>query len=258
MSKRIFALSTGLLAAVAAVFGFAGTAGAVQVLYRGEVRLQIATLDPLVLPAAAAVQVTVNGAGAATGLLSSLAMPTSPFAVTGFVLPVTDTGAFPIAGVQATGHNAAGNFSGTPAPSGSGNFGGQMSLVGASKVCLYGACGSSTNISNLTVPLSVVGQGGVVTVVGAVNLTVLGAPWTTGTAAIGTITQMGGVSPIDATLNPKRDITFVTPVFISTNIGAFAVVPAFAFIAPEPGAIVAFGSAIAVLTAIGVARSKKR
>jgi hypothetical protein len=256
MSKRINALSTGLLAAIAAV-GLASRAEAAQITYAGEVRLQIATLSPVVLPANGGVSVTVNGSGG-TGHMTQLAVPSSPFAVTAFVLPVTDPGVFPIAGVQQTAHNAAGTFMGN---GGSGTFGGTMSIDGVSKVCLYGACSSSANISNLSVPLDIVGVGGSTQVVGAVNLTVFGAPWTTGTAAIGTITQMGGVSPLSSTASPNGSITLVTPLFISTNIGAFAVVPAFAFLAltpaPEPGAFVAFGSAIAVLTAIGFSRRKK-
>jgi hypothetical protein len=254
MSKRRFAISTGLLAAIAAV-GLTGQAQAAQINYTGSVSLVINTLDPAVLPATGGVTATVNGSGGA-GHLTALTLPASPFAVTAFVLPVTDPTVFPIAGVSLSGHNAAGAFAGN---GGSGNFGGQMAINGVSKVCLYGACGSSTNISNLSVPLSVVGQGGTTQVVGAVNLTVLGAPWTTGTAAIGTITQMGGVAPASSTGSEAGSITLVTPVFISTNIAAFSVVPAFAFLnlAPEPGAVAAFGSAVAVLTAIGCARRKK-
>jgi hypothetical protein len=53
----------------------------------------------------------------------------------------------------------------------------------------------------------------------------------------------------------------VTPIFISTNIGAFAVVPAFGFFnlhfVPEPGTLVLLGSGIAGLVAFGRSRARK-
>jgi hypothetical protein len=134
-------------------------------------------------------------------------------------------------------------------------------VIGTTKVCLYGACGSETNISNLVVPLDVVGAGGQVTVMGAVALTVIGAPWTTGTAAIGTITLMGGVAEASNTAAASGNVTLVTPIFISTNIGSFAVVPAFGILnlhfVPEPGTIVLVGSGIAGLVALGRNRARK-
>jgi hypothetical protein len=246
------------LAAIAAL-GLAGPARAVEFTYSGDVSLVINVLDPVVLPGnTTGTTITVNGSGGA-GHITALAIPSSPFAVDGFLLPVTDPGVFPIAGIQQTGHNAAGNF-----VENAGVLSGTMAIEGVSKVCLYGDCGTSANISNLSVPLSVVGAGGSTQVVGAVNLTVIGAPWTSGTVAIGTITRMGGRSPASSTGAPSGVVTLVTPVFISTNIGAFSVVPAFAFLnlhlieeAPEPGALAAYGSAIATLIAIGFSRRKK-
>jgi hypothetical protein len=135
-----------------------------------------------------------------------------------------------------------------------------MPLNGFAKVCLY-STGCASAGSNLSVPLSVVGQGGAVAVPGLVNLTVVGAPWTTGTVAIGTITQMGGVGPASNTGAASGSVTLVTPIFISTNIGAFAVVPAFAFLSlhfvPEPGTLVLLGSGIAGLVAFGRNRARK-
>lgn len=250
MRKLSYAVAATLLA-----FGLAGQAQAVQLGFQGGLSVQIATLAPVVLPGAGSA--TVNGSNGA-GHLSGVDLPAGVFGVEGFIVPVTDPGVFPIAGVQVTAANAAGAFSGN---GGSGSFGGAMPVQGTTKVCLYGACGSSVNISNLTVPLTVVGQGGVVTVMGAVNLTVQGAPWTTGTAAIGTLTQMGGVDPLSNTGAPSGNLTLVTPIFISTNIGAFAVVPAFAILnlhfVPEPGTLVLLGSGIAGLVAVGRSRARK-
>jgi hypothetical protein len=249
MRKLLGVLAAGLIA-----FGAASQAHAVALGFTGAIAVQIATLDPVAIPGAGVA--VVNGSGG-PGHLTGLGIPTSPFAISGFVLPVTDPGVFPIAGVAVTAHNGTGAFGGN----GGAGFGGTMPILGTAKVCLYGACGSSVNISNLTVPLSVVGVGGAVTVMGAVNITVIGAPWTTGTAAIGTITAMGGVAPLSNTGAPSGVVTLVTPIFISTNIGAFAVVPAFGFttlhFVPEPGTLVLLGSGIAGLVAFGRSRARK-
>ncbi|RIL02023.1 MAG: hypothetical protein DCC71_16875 [Proteobacteria bacterium] len=247
MRKLSYALAASLLA-----LGVAGQAQAAELGWTGSVAVQIATLDPVV----------INGAGTATvnnssgpGHLTNLAIPASPFAVTGFVVPVTDPGAFPIAGVQVTAHNGDGAFQGD----GGAGFGGTMPIIGTTKVCLFGPC--SAAVQNLNVPLDNVGQGGTAFVQGAVNLTVVGAPWTTGTAAVGDATAMGGVSPLSNTGAPSGTVTLVTPVFISTNIGASAVLPAFGVMTlhfvPEPGTLMLLGSGIAGLVAFGRNRARK-
>jgi hypothetical protein len=249
MRKLLGVLAAGFLA-----MGVASQAQAVALGFTGAIAVQIATLAPVAIPGGGVA--VVNGSSG-PGHLTGLAVPASPFAISGFVLPVTDPGVFPIAGVAVTAHNGTGSFGGV----GGAGFGGTMPIIGTAKVCLYGACGSSNNISNLNVPLSVVGVGGAVTVMGAVNLTVVGAPWTTGTAAIGTITLMGGVSPLSNTGAPSGIVTLVTPIFISTNIGAFSVVPAFGItvlhFVPEPGTLVLLGSGIAGLVAFGRSRARK-
>ena len=246
MRKLLGVLAAGLL-----VLG-AGQAQAVNLGYTGGLAVQVASLDPVVVPGGGTA--TVNGSGG-PGHLTGLQLGANAFQITGFIVPVTDPGAFPIAGLQATVANAAGNFAG----SGGAGFGGQMSLNGTAKVCLFGPC--SAAVSNLNVPLNVVGVGGAATVMGAVNLTVVGAPWTTGTVAVGTITAMGGVSPLSNTGAPSGAVTLVTPIFISTNIGASAVVPAFGILSlhfvPEPGTLVLLGSGIAGLVAFGRNRARK-
>ena len=247
MRKLSYALAASLL-----VFGLAGQAHAVSLGWTGSFAIQLATLNPVVISGAGTSLVNGSGAG---GQLSGLTVPASPFATAGFVLPVTDPVVFPIAGVQVTAHNAAGNFAGV----GGAGFGGQMPINGAAKICLFGSC--SAAVSNLSVPLTVVGVGGQVLVTGAVNLTVIGAPWTTGTAVIGTITQMGGVDPSSNTGAPSGTLTLVTPIFISTAIGGSEVVPGFAFLTlhfiPEPGTLMLLGSGIAGLVAFGRSRARK-
>ena len=90
------------------------------------------------------------------------------------------------------------------------------------------------------------------------NVTVIGAPWTTGTAAVGTVTVMGGVSPLSNTGAPSGLVTLVTPIFISTNIPASAVVPGFGILTlhfvPEPGTLLLLASGVAGLVAFGRSR----
>ncbi len=241
MRKLSYALAASLL-----VFGLAGQAHAVSLGFTGSLSVQIATLDPVVLPGAGTA--TVNGSSG-PGHLTELNLPAGVFAVQAIVVPVTDPGAFPIAGVQVTAANGSGNFSGSA---------GAMPILGTSKVCLFGPCGAA--VANLNVPLNNVGVGGTALVTGAVNLTVVGAPWTTGTAAIGVTTMMGGKSPASNTGAPSGTVTLVTPIFISSNIGASAVVPAFAILSlhfvPEPGTLLLLGSGIAGLVAFGRSRAR--
>jgi hypothetical protein len=194
------------------------------------------------------------------GLLTSVGFAKSIFATAGVVAPVTDPSAFPIAGVQGTVANSTASFvRGT-----NGNVGGFMPLIGQSKVCLFAPCSSA--IQNLSVPIAVVGGPTATTIVsGAVNLTVRGAPWTQATAAVGTSTLMGNAG--DETQFTNGDavsnvISLVTPIFVSTNIGASAVVPVFGVLnftvasAPEPASLAVLGAAIASLVGLGFARRR--
>ncbi len=251
MSKLLSIFAAGLL-----TLGVAGQANAVALGYNGTLSLRIATLTTTLTGTGTAI---VNDSGAG-GHLSSLNLAERDFATTGFVLPVTDPVVSPIKGIQVTLANGLGAFVGN----GGAGFGGIMPLVGVSKVCLFGACNASGTTSspfpgaNIAVPLTVVGKGGSTAVGALVSVTVIGAPWTTGTAQIGTITQMGGVSVLSNTGAASGNVTLVTPVFISTNIPSSAVVPSFGFLnlhfVPEPGTLVLLGSGIAGLVGFGRTR----
>jgi hypothetical protein len=246
MRKLSYALAASLLA-----IGLAGQAQAVNLGFVGDLSIQIATLAPTQLPGSGTV--TVNGS-AGGGHINSLALPASVFAISGFVLPVTDPGAAPIKGIQVTAANAAATFDNSGGP-----LGGTMPINGSTKVCLFGPC--SAAVANISVPLNVAGVGGQAFVTAAVNLTVVGAPWTTGTVSIGTITQMGGGAPNSSTGMASGTVSLVTPIFVSTNIGASAVVPVFGILnmhfVPEPGTLVLLGAGIAGLVSYGRTRNRK-
>ena len=235
----VAALALGAVEAQAATLGFTGF-----------LAIQIATLAPVAVPGAGVA--TVSGLGSH---IDSLQLPASPFAGNAIVLPVTDPAAAPIMGVQATIHNGAGSFAGGPLV-------GVMPINGVSKVCLFAPC-STPPPANLSVPVDVVGAGGSIAVGSLVNVTVVGAPWTAGTAAVGTLTAMGfqhgPASLSSSTANLSGALRLVTPVFISTNIGSSAVVPAFGILdlhfVPEPTTVLLLASGIAGFAMMG--RSKR-
>jgi hypothetical protein len=161
--------------------------------------------------------------------LTHASIPAGVFASTRVVAPVTDPLVYPIAGFLLSVSNP----SGVLASGGAGALGGAIPLQGVMKVCMFGACGTDT-VSNVQIPLSVIGQDAVALGVGPVLMTVIGAPWTTGTAAVGTVTAqgsaMGPASLPSSTAQLGGSFNAVTPVYISTNLGGTngLVMPAFA------------------------------
>jgi hypothetical protein len=255
MRKLLSVLSISLLA-----MGAAGQAGATVLAFSSgsSLGIALATLPPVLIAGTGVA--TVNGS-AAGAHLNSLALGASPFATNGFVLPVTDPVAAPIKGLQLTAHNGDANFTGGTGAGGV--LHGQMPIVGNTKVCLFGPC--SNAVQNLVVPLTVVGQGGNATVGTSVNITAIGAPWTLGTAQVGTVSMTGfrhgAASLTSSTVGVNGGaVRLVTPVFVSTNIPASAVVPVFGILdlkfVPEPGTLLLLGSGIAGLVLTGRKRAR--
>jgi hypothetical protein len=238
----IFVLLVPLALAVAA------PARAASLPFTGTLTIRVASQIALAIPGSGIA--SVNGSGPA-GHLTALALPSSPWATTGAVADIDDPGVFPLEGLMVTAHNEAGTLTGV----GGAGFGGVMPLYGAAKVCLYGDCGATNNISNLSIPLAVVGKGGFIGVVGAINVTTVGAPWTTGTAAVGTLTATGGVAPLSNTGATSGTITLVSPFYVLSGIGAFSLVPGMATLTlhfvPEPGTLALLGAGVAALVLTG-------
>jgi PEP-CTERM motif len=249
MRKSSFALLAGLLA-----IGLSGQAQAAPLAFTGSLGIQVASLDPISITGSGVAEV-----GSTVAHIDSITFGPDIFSVAGVVVPVTDPAAAPIKGVQATVANAAASFSGSP-------LGGPMGIVGVAKVCLFAAC-TSAPPANVSVPLDVVGVGGSKSVAMFVNVTVTGNPWTTGVVTI--MTGMGGTasaagfahgpaSGTSSTAALSGIVRLVTPVLVSTNIGASAIVPTFGLLTlhfvPEPGTLVLLGSGIAGLVAFGRSR----
>jgi hypothetical protein len=223
---------------------------ATETLSGGKLSIPIGTLDPIEVNQTGSIQADVSRNG---GNLVGVAFTEVIVATDHFIIPVTDPGAAPIKGIQATVMNAAADFATTPAP----GFGGQMGLQGFNKVCLFGPCTAA--VANIEVPVNVVGIGGTVFATAAVNLTVIGAPWTTMTVQIGTVTQMGAIT----TMGAVNHVKLVTPTFVSTNIAPSAIVPVFGVLdfnlsAPEPTTLAALATAVAALVSVGVSRRSRK
>ncbi len=242
--KTTLALSLLLL-------GLAGPAHAVLLGFMGTLSLEVGTLPPISTRAAGVGDFTISG-----GEFVGLTLAGGTFA-TSVTIPITDPAVAPISSVSVSSTNGAGVFSTIPGGNINNNFvtnltgtgSGPMAVSGVAKVGLFPG-----PLANLSVPFTSGGVNGIglggnlVTASGfGLGVSVRGAPWTTGTASIGTATAMGFVSP--------DGIQLVTPIFLSTTIGASPVIPTFATLtlsfAPEPGTLLLVASGVAGLALLG-------
>jgi hypothetical protein len=201
------------------------------------------------------------------GSLTRIELPASLFQGTAHV-DFTGPGPFPPArGVELSAANGAGTFvrSGTGTSAG---LGGLAPLSGIHRVCLFFACGDPS-ATVLTVPLNVIGQGGIASAFVLLRVAIAGAPWSTGSVTVdlgGSMTSMvaGGTSP---TIDGGTHVQLVTPLMISTNaigpddeevppVRGLALLDL--VVAPEPTGTALLGAAILSLVWIGEPRRRRR
>ena len=198
---------------------------------------------------------TVNGSGAGTHV-ASIDFAAGMLSTGGLVIDVTDPGAAPVRGIQVTVGNGAGHLAETAM----GTLRGVMPLLGVAKICLFGTCDGA--VANVSVPLSVIGVGGRGVATGPVNVTVEGAPWTTGTArnflpftprtSMRTGFAKGPASLPSSTGAPGGSIQLVTPYVVWTNLGVdqpsvFGFVTTTLHFVPEPATLAMLAGGCIVL-----------
>lgn len=221
MKRSRFRGGSGLLLRGAAAFlvaACAPVAMAAPLHFNGTLTFQVGSVGPI--------EIAGSGEVGVTGLPANprVAIPAAAFAGQ-VVMPITDPNVFPIAAIVADGSNQAGTLErGSPGEP----IGGSMPLAGVAKVCLYATCDASP-ITNLSIPLSVVGRHATAYATGPVNLTVIGAPWTTG--------EITNTSPGGAQAGSDHiALNVITPIFISSNLGTYPQIPAHARLTLVAGA----------------------
>lgn len=215
--------------------------------FSGTLTFQIAHLPELVVSGSGVAVVNGSGGG---GHLDSLALPSGAFETTALTAPLIVATPSLTRGIQVTVSNESGMVG-----SAGGSLGGVLPLKGLLRICLKTGQGCTSPFFNISVPLTVVGSGGTQSASFYVNSTVEGAPWTTGVAsAFGETAQgfaHGPASATSSTAAPGGVVSLVTPIRLSTNIGAYAVVPGFARLTlqfvPEPASAALLFGGFAVL-----------
>jgi hypothetical protein len=250
MSRRTSMWIVALLA-----LALASPAGADLLPFTGTYAIQMGPYGPISVTGTGVA--TVNGSGGGAHL-STLGLPAHVFVASKLSTPIPGavTGS-PVPGIGLDVDNGAGSVSGAP-------LAGVLPFSGHARICLFEKCNNAP-VFNISVPLSIVGSGGTYNVALSIYITVSGAPWTEGTAAAGTVTQMGlahgPASGTSSTANASGVVRLVTPFTVSTNIGALAYLPSFAILTlhfvPEPGTLLLLSAGL-VLTALAGRRMARR
>jgi len=238
-----------LFAAWGILLGLAAPAAAVPVAFSGTLSLALSALPPITVVATGTADVASSA-----GQITSIALAGGTFA-TSVTIPVTDPVSSPITQVIASLTNGAASFGTLPGAnldndfltdlSGTGS--GPMALTGQAKIGLFPG-----PLANLTVPFTSGGVngvglgGGYVVATSAVTVSVRGAPWTTGTASIGTATAMGFLA--------GNTVQLVSPTTLTTSLGGDTTIPMFSVLTlsfvPEPGSWLLISCGLAGLTVL--------
>ncbi len=186
--------------------------------FEGTLTFRIGMLYPIEIKGSGTIDLTTGQNGFSIQRAELAGGEFSETAIT----QIADPRLLPIAGVRASLVNEPATFerSAPGAP-----LRGVMPFSGLVKVCLFVACDQGP-LANLTFPLSVVGTDRTATVEGAIDVTVRGAPWTTG--VISTPTVGGYGFPVEGGTSyhngrPSR-LRLVTPIFIASNLGSSPVI----------------------------------
>lgn len=244
---------SGLLAAAVMIVGASAPASAATVSMENSVlSVAIGALPPITIgQSPTSIPVDVSSGG------GSFALTSAVFASTVVIPTELFTGVSLISSLNVTASNGAGTF--TASGGNNNGFGGVAGLQGGAVV------GVLAGLINLVIPLSVVGQGGVIQAgAAALLVTVTGHVWTTGAAVV-----TGAGTPGTSTLTgyDNRNTTshggavqLVSPIRILTN--AAGNLPGFGIktlrFVPEPGGLMLLGSAIAGLVTVGWLRMRQR
>ena len=244
MRRWFSGVAAGLLVAGAMLWSAPVQAAPVQIV--GTLSVLIGTLGSISVPVPTT---TVDVTG---GVLS---LPQGIVVVPPTTIPITSFPGGLLTSAVVSGQNGVGSFA-PPLPATIGDLGlhGAMPILGSIK--LQGPLAATP----ITIPLSVVGAGGSVSVAG---IQLQGALWTTRVAHVTTPsgfvqesltgTRNGPLGQVGSTL------TLVTPIYV--NAADLVRIPAFGSLAlrfvPEPGTALLLGAGIAALVGFGRRRTTR-